>query len=127
MAAAAKRKDNARASLAVIATISATWNSRLRRRRKSRRRWGCAMADAVEVTAAEVLSPMMVLSCCVRVVLRLFPCTGGRALATQQVAASPASITGPALSWFLALVRPSFLWKRGNPCMWRVLLVWMPH
>jgi len=60
---AAERKNNARASLAVIATISATWNSRLRRRRKSRCRWGCAMADAVEVTAAELLLLMMVLNC----------------------------------------------------------------
>jgi hypothetical protein len=62
---AAERKNNARASLAVIATISATWNSRLRHRRKSRCRWGCAMADAVEVTAAELLLLllMMVLNC----------------------------------------------------------------
>ena len=60
---AAERKNNARASLAVIATISATWNSRLRRRRKSRCRWGCAMADAVEVTAAELLLLMMVMNC----------------------------------------------------------------
>jgi hypothetical protein len=62
MAAAARRKNDARASLVVIATTPVhaerRWCSKLCHRRKSRCKWGCAVVDAVEVTAAEVLSPM---------------------------------------------------------------------
>ena len=93
MAAAARRKNDARASLVVIATTPVhaerRWCSKLCHRRKGRCKWGCAVVDAVEVTAAEVLSPMMVLSCCPR--------------AAFEVAAAAEAAFWPMLPWMVLL------------------------